>query len=110
MPRIPQPRTRARRSQPHAAGPRQTRDKPVHLGYGYDNCTGSFLEEFSEAQSQKRPPRQHLTIEQLKTLRENADLVESILPAWADNTKFNVAGILRKWMRYVSGTLSPSFR
>ncbi|KAL1939783.1 hypothetical protein VTO73DRAFT_9483 [Trametes versicolor] len=103
MPRAPRPHS-------HAPRPRQTREAPVHLGYGYDNCVGNFLEEFSEAQSRKQRLRQHLTVDQLKVLRENADLVESILPPWADNTKFNVAGILKKWKRYCKEMGIPDWR
>ena len=57
MPRAPRPHS-------HAPRPRQTREAPVHLGYGYDNCVGNFLEEFSEAQSRKQRPRQHVTVDQ----------------------------------------------
>jgi len=47
-----------------------------------------------------------LTAQQHAALRENADLVVFMPPAWADNTKFNVTGILKKWKAYVGGIQS----
>ncbi len=81
---------------------RQTRPQPAHLGYGTDNCADGFLRQFAEAQNQKRRPKEQLTAQQHAAIRDNADLVVSIPPVWADNTKFNVAGILKKWKTYVN--------
>ena len=49
----------------------------------------------NSVQKSNLPPQQHAA------LRENADRVVSITPAWADNTKHNIAGISKKWERYV---------
>jgi hypothetical protein len=95
MPRAaPQPRPQPRIS-------RQTR--LAHLGYGSNNCANEFLRHFTNTQNQQQQQRskKQLTAQQHAALRENADRVVSITPAWADNTKHNIAGILEKWERYV---------
>ncbi|KAH8119865.1 hypothetical protein DFH11DRAFT_1721770 [Phellopilus nigrolimitatus] len=79
---------------------RQSRPQPAHLGYGTNNCADEFLRQFTAAQSTKQRQKEHLTAQQHAALRDNADLVVSLRPAWADNTKFNVAGILKKWKAY----------
>jgi hypothetical protein len=99
---------------PRAPGPtlviRQPRPQPAHLGYGTDNCADEFLRQFADDQSRRRRQKQIFTVEQHAAFRESADLVVSIPPVWADNTKFNVAGILKKWKSYVNEfSPSPSF-
>jgi hypothetical protein len=74
----------------------QSRGDLVHLGYGYNNCTTGFLEQFAEAQAQKRPPVQRLINQEHEALRKHAGLAVPMRPALASNTKLNIAGILSK--------------
>jgi hypothetical protein len=81
------------------------------MGYGTDNCANEFLRQFTEAQNLKRRLKEQFTAQQHAAFRDNADLVVSIPPVWADNTKFNVASILKKWKTYVNGIFfSLNFR
>jgi hypothetical protein len=88
MPREPRQRHRIPRPAPAV---RQSH--LVHLGYGHNNCTTGFVGLFTEAQAQKRPPKQQLANQQHRALRDNAGLVVSIRPAWAGKTKLNVVQV-----------------
>jgi hypothetical protein len=79
------------------------------LGYGASHCTTQFIDHFAKkaAQKQRQPRRAQLTVEQHAAFRQQVGNVRFLKPAWADNTKFNIAGILQKWKAYVNSN-SPA--
>ncbi|KAF8652382.1 hypothetical protein AX16_004410, partial [Volvariella volvacea WC 439] len=93
MPRAPRPTPVARQ--------RPVQPALGHFGYGSNHCTAEFLTQFTDTQNQHQhqPAKNQLSAQQHAELRENADRVVSLPPAWADNTKHNIAGILKKWRR-----------
>jgi hypothetical protein len=60
-----------------------------------------FIQGFTQRESQKRIAKRPKTL----TAAQHAALCEPLKesfflkPNWADNTKINIAGILRKWKR-----------
>lgn len=77
----------------------RSRGAGVHLGYGLDKCASGFVNQFTDPRT--RRAKSQLTAQQHALFREKADLVVFMTPAWADNTKLNVTGILKKWKTYV---------
>ncbi|KAJ6619252.1 hypothetical protein B0H10DRAFT_1183280 [Mycena sp. CBHHK59/15] len=80
--------------------PRQSgapRRQPAYLGYGRDACVDGFIRQLNAGGSQ--PPKPRLTVQQHADLRHNMSLA-SIAPAWARDTKLNVAAMLKKWKGY----------
>lgn len=69
-------------------------------GY-YPSHHADFVQHLAQkrAEEKKRPDR--LTAAQHTTLREELARASFLLPAYADPTKINIAGILRKWKAYV---------
>lgn len=67
---------------------------------------GDFITRFTQGESQtrisknKRPEK--YTAEQRAELRRRLDGVAFVKPAYADNTKINIIGILRKWKGYAT--------
>jgi hypothetical protein len=61
-----------------------------------------FIQGFTQRESQKRIAKRPktLTAAQHAALREQLKESCFLKPDWADNTKINIAGILRKWSRY----------
>ena len=70
-----------------------------------------FLERFTQREKQKRvkkkPPP--LNAAQRAALREQLKEVHFLKPDYADNTKINIAGILRKWKRCETPFVERSF-
>jgi hypothetical protein len=66
---------------------------------GYDNHHTHFLNQFAYNQSHKRTSKKPapLSAKQRAALREQLKDVRFLQPDYADNTKINIAGILRKW-------------
>ncbi|KAI0436703.1 FluG domain-containing protein [Xylaria telfairii] len=58
----------------------------------------SFTQKEAKSRTAKRP--EALTAAQRAALRDQLRDAQLIQPAYADNTKINIAGILRKWKRY----------
>ncbi|KAI2606772.1 hypothetical protein GGR54DRAFT_644004 [Hypoxylon sp. NC1633] len=87
--RMPPQRHRAQR--PTDLG-RQTRSDLPHLGYGPAQFSDGFVTQFVEARTLKRPRGLPLTLQQHRQLRRCVDFAVSVRPAWAENTKLNVAG------------------
>ncbi|KEY73695.1 hypothetical protein S7711_09571 [Stachybotrys chartarum IBT 7711] len=69
---------------------------------GYDNHHGDFIKQFTQQHSQKVNKKKPvpLSAAQRANLREQLKDVHFLKPDYADNTKINIAGILRKWKRY----------
>ncbi|KAK3370950.1 FluG domain-containing protein [Lasiosphaeria ovina] len=62
-----------------------------------------FIKRFTERESQKRVTKKRpkeLTAAQRAGLRRQLRDVRFLKPAYADNSKINIAGILRKWKKY----------
>ncbi|KAK4443297.1 hypothetical protein QBC34DRAFT_430912, partial [Podospora aff. communis PSN243] len=66
-----------------------------------------FIKRFTERESQnritKRRPKE-LTAAQCAGLRRQLRDIRFLKPAYADNSKINIAGILRKWKKYCEST------
>ena len=84
---------------------RRSRARPV-LGDGISHCTTQFIDHFAKKAAQK-PRRAPFTAQQHDAFRRQVGSVRFLMPAWADNTKLNIAGILRKWKAYVNGKPPP---
>jgi hypothetical protein len=60
-----------------------------------------FIQRFTQQESEKRIAKRPktLTAAQHAALREQLKDVQFLKPDYADNTKINIAGMLRKWKR-----------
>ena len=67
------------------------------------NHPTSFIQAFTKREHQKRVAKQRpkLTAEQHAALRQKLKESSFLNPDYADNTKIHIAGILRKWKKYV---------
>ncbi|KAK3945235.1 FluG domain-containing protein [Diplogelasinospora grovesii] len=61
-----------------------------------------FIQRFTQQESERRIAKRlkALTAAQHATLREQLKEVHFLKPDYADNTKINITGMLRKWKRY----------
>jgi hypothetical protein len=72
---------------------------PTKLSSRYDSHHTHFIEQFTHKESSKRINKKPtpLSAKQRAALREQLKEVHFLKPDYADNTKINIAGILRKW-------------
>ncbi|KAJ9139029.1 hypothetical protein NKR19_g7609 [Coniochaeta hoffmannii] len=71
-----------------------------------------FIQRFTQQESERRIAKRPktLTAAQHAALREQLKDVQFLKPDYADNTKINIAGMLRKWKRYcVSAKLTGTW-
>jgi len=69
-----------------------------------------FIERFTKREPQKRvvkKRRKELTAAQRAGLRRQLKDIRFLKPAYADNSKVNIAGILRKWKKYATPGIAP---
>lgn len=73
-------------------------------GYGGESHHADFIKHFTARESQRRDKKRPkpLTAAQRAALREQLKNVQFLKGAYADKTKINIAGILRKWQRQAS--------
>jgi hypothetical protein len=66
---------------------------------GYNTHHAHFIKEFTHKESNSRISKKPapLSAKQRAALREELKEVRFLKPDYADNTKINIAGILRKW-------------
>jgi hypothetical protein len=66
---------------------------------GYSTHYTDFVDRFTQRESQKRVRKKPapLSAAQRAALREQLKEVRFLKPDYADTTKINIAGILRKW-------------
>ncbi|KAL2260201.1 hypothetical protein VTK26DRAFT_5875 [Humicola hyalothermophila] len=61
-----------------------------------------FIRRFTQREEERRIAKRPaaLTADQRAALRKQLEGTQFLKPDYADNTKINIAGILRKWKRY----------
>ena len=66
---------------------------------GYNTHHAHFIKEFTHKESNRHISKKPapLSAKQRAVLREQLKEVHFLKPDYADNTKINIAGILRKW-------------
>ena len=67
----------------------------------YENHHADFIQRFVRDESTKKKRPKPLTAEQSAALAKQLERVRFLNPAYSDETKINIAGILRKWKRQV---------
>lgn len=71
-------------------------------GDGYSAHHADFVNHFTKREYKKRVQRKPrpLNAAQRAALRKQLEEVRFLKPDYADNTKINIAGILRKWKMF----------
>ncbi|KAF9784252.1 hypothetical protein IL306_007720 [Fusarium sp. DS 682] len=69
---------------------------------GYSNHHSDFVKRFTHQESQRRVKKKPAPLNAIQraALREQLKGVHFLKLDYADNTKINIAGILRKWKTY----------
>lgn len=67
------------------------------LGYHRD-----FLQQFAAKERQRLAKPTPLTVQEHAIHREQLSTAKSLQPYYATETKINLAGILKKWQKYIT--------